>query len=42
MSIKIVMADDHKIFREGLLLLLKKEPGIDVIGDAGDGETDEN
>ena len=39
MSIKIVMADDHKIFREGLLLLLKKEPEIDVIGDAGDGET---
>ena len=39
MSIKILMADNHKMFREGLTLLLKKEPGIDVIGDAGDGET---
>ena len=39
MNIKIIMADDHKIFREGLLLLLKGEQNIDVIGDAGDGET---
>jgi DNA-binding NarL/FixJ family response regulator len=39
MSIKLLMADEYKIFREGLLLLLGKEPGVDVIGDAGDGET---
>jgi len=39
MSIKILMADDHKIFREGLLLLLKDEGDFEIIGDAGDGKT---
>lgn len=39
MSIRILMVDNHKIFREGLSLLLKEQENIDVIGDAGDGET---
>lgn len=33
----IVLADDHRIVREGLSVLLKAEPDFDVIGAAGDG-----
>lgn len=36
-KIKILIADDHMIFRQGLRLLLEKEKGIEVIGEAGDG-----
>ncbi len=35
--IRIVIADDHPIFREGLRRLLEAEPGLTVIGQAGDG-----
>jgi two-component system, NarL family, nitrate/nitrite response regulator NarL len=35
--VKIVIADDHTIFREGLRRLLEGEPGFRVIGDAADG-----
>ena len=37
MSIKILLADDHGIIREGLRSLLEKEPDIEVIGEAQDG-----
>jgi two-component system, NarL family, response regulator NreC len=33
----IVLADDHRIVRQGLHALLKAEPEFDVIGEAGDG-----
>jgi DNA-binding NarL/FixJ family response regulator len=36
--IDIVIADDHPIFREGLRKLLEAEPGMRVVGEAGDGE----
>lgn len=36
--IKIIIADDHKIFREGLAELLNKEKEILVKGDAGNKE----
>jgi len=36
-KIKIVIADDHRIFREGLKLMLAGVPSIDVIGEAADG-----
>jgi len=39
MSTKIVLADDHQLIREGLRTLLEKELGMEVIGEAGDGET---
>ena len=39
MSIRIVLADDHRIVREGLRALVEKEQGIDVIGEAEDGRT---
>jgi DNA-binding NarL/FixJ family response regulator len=35
--ITILIADDHAIFREGLRGLIEKEPGIEVLGEAGDG-----
>lgn len=35
---RVVIADDHRIFREGLAELLSGEPGITVAGTAGDGE----
>lgn len=36
-TFRIVIADDHPIFREGLRKLLEAEPGFQVIGEAGDG-----
>jgi DNA-binding NarL/FixJ family response regulator len=38
MKIKIILADDHKIVREGLRILLEKHPDIEIIGEADDGE----
>ncbi len=35
--VRILIADDHKILRDGLEVLLQKEPGFDVVGTAGDG-----
>ena len=37
MSTRILLADDHKIVREGLRALLEKEPDIDVIAEAENG-----
>jgi len=37
MSIRILLADDHGIMREGLRSLLEKEPDITVVGEAEDG-----
>lgn len=37
-SIRIVIADDHSIVREGLRLILSADPQFDVIGQAADGE----
>ena len=37
MSIKILLADDHGIIREGLHSLLEKDSNIEVIGKAEDG-----
>lgn len=35
--VRIVVADDHPIFRDGLRRLLEAERGFQVIGEAGDG-----
>lgn len=35
---KVIIADDHKLFREGLKTLLSRDPGIKVIGEARNGE----
>jgi DNA-binding NarL/FixJ family response regulator len=37
MSIKVLIADDHQIMREGLRSLLEKEIDIQVLGEAEDG-----
>jgi DNA-binding NarL/FixJ family response regulator len=37
MNIRIVLADDHRILRDGLSALLKREPGFDLVGEAQDG-----
>jgi two-component system, NarL family, nitrate/nitrite response regulator NarL len=36
-SVRIVIADDHTIFRDGLRRLLEAEPGLEVVGEAADG-----
>ena len=38
MSIRILLADDHRILREGLRSLLTQQPDIEVVGEASDGE----
>lgn len=37
MSIRILLADDHRIMREGLRSVLEKEPDMEVIAEAKDG-----
>ena len=37
-KIRIVVADDHAVVREGTRALLEKEPDMTVVGEAGDGE----
>ena len=39
MSLRILLADDHKIMREGLRSLIEKQPGMEVIAEAENGRT---
>jgi len=36
--LRILIADDHKIVREGLRLILESDPGMEVVAEAEDGE----
>jgi DNA-binding NarL/FixJ family response regulator len=36
-KIRILLADDHKIVREGLRTLIEKQPGLEVVGEANSG-----
>jgi len=36
-KIKLLVADDHKIFRQGIKKLLEEEPDLQVVGEAADG-----
>lgn len=36
-NIKVVIADDHEIFRDGMRIMLQKQPAIQLVGEAGDG-----
>lgn len=38
MSIRILIVDDHGVIRGGLRAILEDEPGIEVVGEAIDGE----
>ncbi len=37
MTVRIVLADDHKMLRDGLRRLIEQEPGLAVVGEAADG-----
>jgi two-component system, NarL family, response regulator NreC len=37
MSVRIILADDHKIVRDGLKALLANQPGMNVIAEAANG-----
>jgi DNA-binding NarL/FixJ family response regulator len=38
-KIKVIIADDHDIYRDGLLMLLSRDPNIEVIAEANNGKT---
>jgi len=37
MSIRILLADDHRLFRESLRMALTKEPDLEIVGEASSG-----
>ena len=37
MPIRILMADDHAVFRSGLKALLEREPDLEMVAETGDG-----
>jgi two-component system, NarL family, response regulator NreC len=37
-TIRLVIADDHEIFRDGLALMLSKQDSLSLVGQAGDGK----
>ncbi len=37
MSIRVLLADDHALFREGVRSLLETQPDIEVVGEVADG-----
>ncbi|MBN1643392.1 MAG: response regulator transcription factor, partial [Dehalococcoidales bacterium] len=38
MSIKVLLADDHAVLREGMRNLLSREKDVEVVGEANNGE----
>jgi PAS domain S-box-containing protein len=36
--IRVLLADDHTLVRDGIARLVKREPGLDIVGEARDGE----
>jgi DNA-binding NarL/FixJ family response regulator len=39
MSIRILLADDHEMLREGLRAILEREDDLEIVGEASDGRT---
>ncbi len=39
MSIRILIADDHQMLREGLRAILEKDENLEIVGEASDGRT---
>jgi two-component system, NarL family, nitrate/nitrite response regulator NarL len=37
-SVRVLIADDHRLFRDGLKALLMSQPGFAVVGEAGNGD----
>jgi DNA-binding NarL/FixJ family response regulator len=38
-KLRVFLADDHEVVRAGLKLLISAQPDMEVVGEAGDGET---
>ncbi len=38
-KVRVLLVDDHKILREGLVALLRNQPDLEVVGEAEDGHT---
>jgi DNA-binding NarL/FixJ family response regulator len=38
-ELRVIIAEDNVLIRRGLRLLLQMEPGVEVVGEAGDGPT---
>jgi len=36
--IRVVLADDHRLFREGVASLIERAPDIELVGEAATGE----
>lgn len=36
--VKVLIADDHPVVRQGLKMMMSADPGIDVVGEARDGD----
>ncbi len=36
-TVRVLLVDDHTLFRSGIKALLQKQPDIEVVGEAGDG-----
>ena len=39
MSVKVILADDHQMFREGLRSLMERQTDIEIIAEAADGRS---
>ncbi len=37
MAIRVLIADDHSVVREGLRMFLQRDPDLEVVGEAADG-----
>jgi PAS domain S-box-containing protein len=37
-TIRVLLVDDHALFRNGIARLLKNEPGLEIVGEAKDGQ----
>jgi DNA-binding NarL/FixJ family response regulator len=38
MKVRLLITDDHDVVRQGLRLYLRRDPEIEVVGEAADGE----
>ena len=38
-KVRLVLCDDHVLFREGIKAVLREQPAVEVVGEAGDGRS---
>jgi two-component system NarL family response regulator len=36
-TIRVMVVDDHALFRDGIVSVIRAQPDMDVVGEAGDG-----